>query len=102
MSKCGKVGLYFCPADNLPPKINVTKTNVGARIKVNIALLPLFSYQSQLWVPNFYSNHTQNDPNFNMSVEANTEKPHSHHAIAKDIPEDPGLRNTAAKGVCIA
>jgi hypothetical protein len=35
-----------------------------------------------------------------MGAEADTEKPHSHHGLPKDIPEDPGLRNTAAKGVC--
>jgi hypothetical protein len=43
-----------------------------------------------------------------MGAEADTEKPHSHHAIAKDIPEDKNsdqvakqdeLRNKAAKGV---
>jgi hypothetical protein len=45
-----------------------------------------------------------------MGAEADTEKPHSHHAIAKDIPEDKNseqvpkrdeLRNKAAAGVCI-
>jgi hypothetical protein len=34
-----------------------------------------------------------------MSVEANTDKPHSHHATLKEIPEDDGLRNKAAPGV---
>lgn len=45
-----------------------------------------------------------------MGIEADTDKPHSHHAIAKDIPEDKNsdqvpkhdeLRNKAAPGVCI-
>jgi hypothetical protein len=45
-----------------------------------------------------------------MGDQADTEKPHSHHAIAKDIPEDKNskqvpkqdeLRNKAAAGVCI-
>jgi hypothetical protein len=35
-----------------------------------------------------------------MGAEANTTKPHSHHAIPKDIPEDAGLKNKAAPGVC--
>lgn len=35
-----------------------------------------------------------------MGAEANTDKPHSHHAIPKDIPEDKGLKNEAAPGVC--
>jgi hypothetical protein len=35
-----------------------------------------------------------------MGAEANTDKPHSHHALPKDIPEDEGLRNKAAPGVC--
>ncbi|KAF1912166.1 hypothetical protein BDU57DRAFT_523569 [Ampelomyces quisqualis] len=34
-----------------------------------------------------------------MGAEANTDKPHSHHALPKDIPEDDGLRNKAAPGV---
>jgi hypothetical protein len=34
-----------------------------------------------------------------MGAEANTSKPHGHHAIPKDIPEDEGLRNKAAPGV---
>ncbi|KAF1850242.1 FMN-linked oxidoreductase [Cucurbitaria berberidis CBS 394.84] len=34
-----------------------------------------------------------------MGVEANTDKPHSHHAIPKDIPEDDSLRNKAAPGI---
>jgi hypothetical protein len=43
-----------------------------------------------------------------MGAEADTDKPHSHHAIAKDVPEDKNsdqvskedeLRNKAAKGV---
>jgi hypothetical protein len=45
-----------------------------------------------------------------MGLAADTDKPHSHHAIAKDIPEDKNseqvpkhdeLRNKAAAGVCI-
>jgi hypothetical protein len=45
-----------------------------------------------------------------MGAEADTSTPHSHHAIAKDIPEDKNsdqvpqkdeLRNKAAAGVCI-
>jgi hypothetical protein len=34
-----------------------------------------------------------------MGAEANTDKPHAHHALPKDIPEDDGLRNHAAPGV---
>lgn len=34
-----------------------------------------------------------------MGAEANTDKPHSHHAIPKDIPEDKGLKNEATPGV---
>jgi hypothetical protein len=45
-----------------------------------------------------------------MGAEADSQNPHSHHAIAKDIPEDKNseqvpkqdeLRNKAAAGVCI-
>jgi len=45
-----------------------------------------------------------------MGIEADTDKPHSHHAIAKDVPEDKNskqvpkqdeLRNKAAPGVCL-
>jgi len=35
-----------------------------------------------------------------MGAEANTDKPHSHHAILKDIPDDKSLKNEAAPGVC--
>lgn len=46
-----------------------------------------------------------------MGAESDTAKPHSHHAIAKDVPEDKKsdqvakqdeLRNKAAPGVCDA
>jgi len=35
-----------------------------------------------------------------MGAEANTDKPHSHHAIPKDIPTEDHLKNYAAPGVC--
>lgn len=43
----------------------------------------------------FPSSHTT----AKMGAEANTDKPHSHHAIPKDIPEDKGLKNEATPGV---
>jgi hypothetical protein len=46
------------------------------------------------------SHFTPRIQNVKMGAEANTDKPHSHHALPKDIPEDEGLRNKAAPGVC--
>ncbi|KAL1596918.1 NADH-dependent flavin oxidoreductase [Nothophoma quercina] len=34
-----------------------------------------------------------------MSAKANTDKPHSHHALPKDIPTEGHLRNIAAPGI---
>jgi hypothetical protein len=36
-----------------------------------------------------------------MGEQADTDKPHSHHALPKEPVTDPGFVNKAAPGVCL-
>lgn len=63
----------------------------------SIAPATLTPYQSLQGLNTIFSKTST--PHATMSVDANTQKPHGHHALPKDIPEDDGLRNHAAPGV---
>jgi hypothetical protein len=80
--------------------MDVTFGKSGRVIKVLSTPIHLSNISSSLHTSHHILHLHESNTTAKMGAEADTDKPHSHHAIPKDIPEDKGLKNEAAPGVC--